>query len=133
MYIKYKGEIGSLLRDISLAYKVPINLKLSEAILQQFFMQIIKNINQEHTIELVCILPPFLKPFCKFSKIDLNNKQILGVEPNIAILPILNILKKYVSSEKMATIYSILPGYLFLDSTKNFNLPIAETKIIKVS
>ena len=133
MYIKYKGEVGSLLRDISLEYKIPINLKISEAILQQFFLTIIKNLNQEQAIELICVLPTFLKPFCNFSQVNNNHRQILGIESTIVLQPILKILEKYVCHERMSNIYLIISSKILLNSFKYINLSIAETKITKVS
>ena len=133
MYIKYKGQIGALLRDISLQYKIPVNLKIAEIILETFFKQSLQELSEDKAIALICNLPPFLKPFCILSKNTSGSKQILGMESGIAAGPMMKILEKYVSHEKMALMYAVLPDHCFLTPNKISYFTLQDRNLNKVS
>lgn len=62
--IKYKGNVGKLLAGIARALHMPVNLRISEIVVQSFFGNILIELCQEEKVSLVSILPSAIKQFC---------------------------------------------------------------------
>lgn len=119
MCIKYKGTTSQLLTDLSQELKKPVDLKLSEAIMSNFFRRALKDMSLEKSIEIVSQLPSSLKPFCH-SKNEYQAYQsyFANDQLNNTIEAVFKILIKYVPAEKLAVIYSCFPESLFISNTK---------------
>lgn len=118
MLIKYKGNTSSLLTDLSLELKIPVNLKASESILQVFFEKIMKELSLEKSIDFISDLPPCLKPFCFVPcKESLSYQDFFSKNnTSFTIQSIMKVLEKYIQPEKQAKIYSFFPEALFSNS-----------------
>lgn len=125
MFIKYKGNTGSLLKDLCLELRLPVDLKKSEHILKAFFTMALNHLDEEKSIQLIISLPSFLKPFCTTRKEKAETELRLTassegcfdlfVKSKISstITGIFKTLEKYVPAEKLATIYSCFPEEIF--------------------
>jgi len=107
--IKYKGQTSIILKDLSLALNLPVQLKASEEILCLFFNYVLNNISKEKSITLISQLPPSLKVFCMRKKSS-NFSPEKNLKTTSAILKVLD---QHIQAEHLIQIYSCFPDPIF--------------------
>lgn len=108
--IKYKGHTVSLLSDLSLEFGPTVDLKQAEYVLGHFFQYVLKEMSIEQTIELLSLLPVFIKPFCqKWSEPPASMPKAES-KNNMAVIRVFN---KYIPAEKLRLVYACFPSSIW--------------------
>lgn len=118
MFIKYKGTTSALLKDLALELRMPVDLKASEEILKAFLGKVAAEIGDDKSIELICCLPPAVKPFCSpsYKGTAKENDLFSTTKKSHTINSIMKVLEKYIQPENLAKVYSCFPETLFTNS-----------------
>lgn len=109
--IKYKGNTSNFLKDLAIGLRTPGNMKLAENTLFSFFACIRKDFTIEKDIQMISLLPSYLKAFYKKDYPVVSEKDIPAV---------LSILEKYIAPQELADIYSLFPKTVFSGTAKEF-------------
>lgn len=118
MQIKYKGTTGALLADLSMELQRQVDIRTSETVLLHFFHRVLKELTMEKSIELLCLLPASLKPFCDLSyKEPIEEHELFSCQRiSFTAGAVMKALDKYVKPENLVKIYSCLPESAFPDT-----------------
>lgn len=105
--IKYKGNTSKILIDISFEFGNIVDLKSSEIILKGFFEEILREISVEKQIEILSILPVFIKPFYQKSKGASVEHTLFHTHKNqFATEKIFKVLQKHIALDAYLSICS---------------------------
>ncbi len=108
--IKYKGHTANLLSDLSLALGHNVDLKRSELVLGSFFQAALNKISMDKNIELLSLLPSFIKPFCQ--KRPEWETSLKDMESGTTEA-IIRVLTKYIPAETLPSVYACFPPSLW--------------------
>ncbi len=108
--IKYKGHTTNLLSDLSLELGHAVDLKQSENVLGNFFHYVLKEISIEKNIELLSLLPAFIKPFCQKQP---DQPATLAKTESKVTQAVLRVLSKYIPAEKLQSVYACFPSSIW--------------------